>query len=82
MDINNALVCLSDPRVQKFIREMILDSSGVDIAGEIPSGRVFSEYEQGKMKIGIDMHNFILYNAPIAFKELVKNKQKTEIIDD
>ena len=70
MDTLNAEIVLKDSNVRLFLREFILESSGVDIADRIPSGRVFNEYEQGKYKIAIDLVNFMLYNCPKSYADM------------
>lgn len=72
MDTLNAETVLSDFRVRKFLRELCLESCGVDIALGIPVGKVFSEYEQGKHKLPIDLLNFMIYDNPKSFRELLK----------
>lgn len=79
MDSLNAEWCLSQPQVRKFLHELILEGCGIDLANPLPNGRVLSEYEQGKMKIGIDVFNLFVYDNPKSFIDLrneVKQREK------
>lgn len=77
MDTINAEYVLNIPQVRKFIKELILESSGVDITSGIPCGRIYTEYEQGKQKIAIDLLNYMIYNNPKSFKDLLNDELKT-----
>lgn len=76
MDTLNAEIVLSDSNVRTFLREFLIESAGVDIADRIPSGRAFTEYEQGKQKIAIDLLNFMIYNCPKSFAEMLAEVNK------
>lgn len=78
MDTINAEYVLDIPQVRKFLREFILESTGVDITQEIPCGRIYTEYEQGKQKIAIDLINYMIYNNPKSFKDLLNDCNKQE----
>lgn len=73
MDEVNATDILKDYRVRKFLREMCLESCGVDITEGIPVGRVFSEFEQGRHKFAIDLLNFMIYHNPQSFIDMRKD---------
>lgn len=73
MDTLNAEYVLNIPQVRQFLRELILESCGVDIAVRIPTGKIMSEYEQGKTKIAIDLLNYMIYDNPKSFSDMQKD---------
>lgn len=72
MDSLNAEYCLKQPQVRQFLHELILESCGFDLVNPIPTGKILSEYEQGKMKIAIDVLNLFVYDNLKSFIDLKK----------
>ena len=74
MDTLNAEHCLAMHEVRKFIRELIQESCGVDIAVDIPrGGRNESEYDRGLHKLPIDLVAYMIYDSPKSFKLFLKD---------
>ena len=74
MDTLNAEHCLAMPEARKFIRELVQESCGVDIAVDIPRGyRNESEYDRGLHKLPLDLVAYLIYDSPKSFKLFLKD---------
>ena len=73
MDTLNAEHCLAMPEVRKFIRELVQESCGVDIAVDIPRGyRNEREYDRGLHKLPLDLVAYLIYDSTKSFTLLLK----------
>lgn len=75
MDTLNAEHCLAIPEVRKFLRELIQESCGVDIAVDFPRGRTEGEYERGLHKLPLDLIAYMIYDTPKSFQMFLKDAE-------